>query len=57
MEVVKNEFIMKLQARIREEQMLWINKNGVKKIINRAEKILKENKYQQLNNEDKIKFL
>ncbi len=45
MEVVKNEFIMKLQARIREEQMLWINKNGVKKIINRAEKILKENNY------------
>ena len=57
MDVVKNEFKMKLLARIREEQMLWINKNGVKKIINRAEKILKENKYQQLNNEDKIKFL
>ncbi len=45
MDVVKNEFKMKLLARIREEQMLWINKNGVKKIINRAEKISKENKY------------
>jgi hypothetical protein len=32
--------------------MLWINKNGVKKIINRAEKILKENKFQFLINDE-----
>jgi len=38
--------------------MLWINKNGVKKIINRAEKILKENKFQFLiNDEQRNKFL
>ena len=38
--------------------MLWINKNGVKKIINRAEKIMKENNFQLLKNDElKNKFL
>ena len=38
--------------------MLLINKNGFKKITNRAEKILKENKFQQLKNDElKNKFL
>ena len=42
MELLKNEFKMKLRAKIREEQMIWINKNGIKKILNRAIKIIKE---------------
>lgn len=46
MDVVKNEFKMKLLAKIKEEQMLWINKKGVTKILNRAYEISKDKNYE-----------
>ena len=42
MDVVKNEFKMKLLGKIKEEQMLWISKKGVTKILNRAYEISKD---------------
>jgi len=36
MDVIQNEFKIKLRAKIKEEQMLIINQNGHRKVLNRA---------------------
>jgi len=45
MDLIKNEFKMKLRAKIKEDQMLWINKIGIKKIYKRAIDISKDKNY------------
>ena len=46
MDLLKNEFKMKLRATIKEEQLLCMNNNNTKKILNRAIEIRKEKNYQ-----------
>jgi hypothetical protein len=57
MDVVKNEFRMKLLAKIKEDQMLWINKKGVTKILNRAYEISKDKNFELLKPDEHIKYL
>ena len=57
MDVVKNEFKMKLLAKIKEEQMLWINKKGVTKILNKAYEILKDKSFELFEPNDKDLYL
>ena len=49
MELIKNEFKMNLKAKIKEEQLKWINQNGVKQILKRAADISKDINFLNIN--------
>lgn len=57
MDLVKNEFKMKLLGKIKEEQMLWIDKKGVTKILNKAYEISKDKNFELKNPNDQKKQL
>ena len=47
MDVIKNEFKMSLGAKIKEEQMKWMYKIGIKRFIDRAIEIQKDINFNQ----------
>ena len=57
MDVIQNEFKIKLRSKIKEEQMLIINQNGHRKVLNRAYKLSNDENFKKINQNDKIKEL
>ena len=57
MDVIKNEFKIKLRAKIKEEQMLIINQNGHRKVLNIAYQLSNDENFKQeknINHRNKI---
>ena len=57
MDVIQNEFKIKLRAKIKEEQMLIINQNGHRKVLNRAYQLSNDENFKQeqnVNHKNKI---
>ena len=57
MDVIQNEFKIKLRAKIKEEQMLIINQNGHRKVLNRAYQLSNDEIFKQeknINHRNKI---
>lgn len=57
MDVIQNEFKIKLRAKIKEEQMLIINQNGHRKVLNRAYQLSNDENFKQeknINHRNKI---
>ncbi len=52
MDVIKNEFKMSLGAKIKEEQMKWMYKIGIKRFIDRAIEIQKDINFNQKQPQD-----
>lgn len=57
MDVIQKEFNVKLRAKIKEEQMLIINQNGHRKVLNRAYQLSNDENFkneQNINHKNKI---
>ena len=57
MDVIKNEFKMNLGAKIKEEQIKWMYKIGIKRFIDRAIEIQKDNSFNQKSTQEQEEYL
>jgi hypothetical protein len=53
MEVVKSDFKVKLRSKIKEEQMIYLNQNGIKNLQETALILRKDSKLKELVGDDK----